>query len=200
MKRLLFSMMVLIPVFILCAEIKDVSPGLDVYEAVNYVVDKGIMELDSKGYFRGALLITRFDLAQYLYNLINVFSLDELSKMKGIPEEVGVIKNTFVALDTRVSKIEKRIEEVVKSLEDLPKLQQKLENVEKFEKDLESEIKGLKREISSVRSSISVLRNELEGVKRDLPTVKSKISNVERAFSGKVKFFEENISVLKDTI
>ena len=193
MKRSLLLIVILIPVFALCAEIKDVSPGLDVYEAVNYVVDKGIMELDSKGYFRGALLITRFDLAQYLYNLINVFSLEDLSKMKNIPKEVGVIKSTFVALDARVTKIDEKIGEVMKSLENLSKLEQKVENVEKFGKGLERSIKEMEKEISSIRSSINKLKGDVGSIREGLLSVKNEISIVEEKFTKKIDAIKSDV-------
>ncbi|MEJ5229825.1 MAG: S-layer homology domain-containing protein, partial [Pseudothermotoga sp.] len=54
----LFSVIVVIS-FGAEIKIKDVSPVLDIYEPVSFMIENKIMELDENGNFRGGLLTTR---------------------------------------------------------------------------------------------------------------------------------------------
>lgn len=80
MRKILVLGLVVISILLLSQNIKDLEPDSPFFEAVNYVVKAGIMELDDKGNFRGALLVTRYDVAQYIYRLVMRFELENSKK------------------------------------------------------------------------------------------------------------------------
>lgn len=95
-------------------DIKDVSPVLDIYVPVSFVIENKIMELDENGNFRGGLLTTRFDIAQYIYRTIKTFQLDELTKrlstlsdaQKEIFAKTAGLEAAYKTYDQRLREIE----------------------------------------------------------------------------------------------
>lgn len=107
MRKILVLGLVVISILLLSQNIKDLEPDSPFFEAVNYVVKAGIMELDDKGNFRGALLVTRYDVAQYIYRLVMRFELEKLKEKLPLLDELDIVKAATIALDERTSNLEK---------------------------------------------------------------------------------------------
>jgi len=84
------------------ATINDLSSASAQYKAVSFLVDRKIMEVDQNNNFKPSLLVSKLDLAKYLYNLITYYKLEN-SNSTVSSEEISKIQS-------RVSSLEKQIQ------------------------------------------------------------------------------------------
>ncbi|MDM7321211.1 MAG: S-layer homology domain-containing protein, partial [Fervidobacterium sp.] len=66
-RGIILLFLISISIYVFSATIKDLSPSAAEYKAVNFLVEQRIMDVDANGNFKPSLLITKLDLARYLY-------------------------------------------------------------------------------------------------------------------------------------
>ncbi len=226
MKRmviLVVSFLLFASVFSEEVKIKDVSPLIDEYNAVKFVVENRIVPLRD-GYFEGEKIVTKFDIAVYIYNLVKYFERlkvkEEMEKReKTLPIEELLRYDPKKKDFTRISSIEKKLDDLENDVRFL---------LEKFSKPatvittestpvLGDEIRATLKMLSDKVRSLS---NDVDRIKKDLTKVETLESSltmaekslkelqetIENFYKDSVKFkerineIEKNLSVLKKTV
>lgn len=180
------------PIFGDQVEIKDVSPVLDVYKAVSFLVENQIMKVDENGNFKGGLLITRFDMAEYLYNLINVFNLHLLaSNMSSITQQTQEISVRIKGIEAAYTSIEDRLNNYAALLRDV---QMKMDEVSA---DVSSKIKNeVETQTSFLQSNVKELSQKISNLEEDFLQREDRIASLQE----KISSFESTSTDLKGSI
>lgn len=194
MRKAIFFILLNFAVLLFCAEvkIKDVSPVLDIYEPVSFMIENKIMELDENGNFRGGLLTTRFDIAQYLYNILKNFQLQD------VPKRLGSFEKNQQELSTKVLGIEgayKTYEQRLKDFENaLAQMQSQSDRLsqqvyDKLRKEFDEALKNqqlqlsryepLFSRVSALEDLTSSLQKQLASSDKNVELLNTKISTIE---------------------
>ncbi|HOK83363.1 MAG TPA: hypothetical protein PLP64_03960 [Pseudothermotoga sp.] len=194
MRKAIFFILFSFVVLSFCAEvkIKDVSPVLDIYEPVSFMIENKIMELDENGNFRGGLLTTRFDIAQYLYNILKNFQLQD------VPKRLGSFEKNQQELSTKVLGIEaayKTYEQRLKDFENaLAQMQSQSDKLsqqvyDKLRKEFDEALKNqqlqlsryepLFSRVSALEDLTSSLQKQLASSDKSVELLNTKISTIE---------------------
>ncbi|HOJ87777.1 MAG TPA: hypothetical protein PLK95_05610 [Pseudothermotoga sp.] len=194
MRKAIFFILFSFVVLSFCAEvkIKDVSPVLDIYEPVSFMIENKIMELDENGNFRGGLLTTRFDIAQYLYNILKNFQLQD------VPKKLGSFEKNQQELSTKVLGIEaayKTYEQRLKDFENaLAQMQSQSDKLsqqvyDKLRKEFDEALKNqqlqlsryepLFSRVSALEDLTSSLQKQLASSDKSVELLNTKISTIE---------------------
>lgn len=211
MRKALFCILLGLTVLLFCAEvkIKDVSPVLDIYEPVSFMIQNKIMELDENGNFRGGLLTTRFDIAQYLYNILKNFQLEDL------PKKLSTLERNQQELSARVLGIEaayKTYEQRMKDFENAlsqgqsqsdqlaqqiyVQLRKELDEVLKNQQLQLSRYEPLFSRVSALEELTSALQKQLASSDKNIETLGNKISMIETNQSN----LSKDLSSVKSSI
>lgn len=211
MRKTFFCFFLSLVVFSFCAEvkIKDVSPVLDIYEPVSFMIENKIMELDENGNFRGGLLTTRFDVAQYLYNILKNFQLQDLSK------KLSTLEKNQQELSTKVFGIEaayKTYEQRMKDFENaLSQVQSQSDRLAQqiyaqLRKELDEALKNqqlqltryepLFSRVDALEQLTSSLQKQLASSDKSIELLNNKISTIETNQSN----ISKDLSSVKNSI
>ncbi|ANE41073.1 MAG: S-layer homology domain-containing protein [Fervidobacterium pennivorans] len=165
-----------ISIYVFSATIKDLSPSAAEYKAVNFLVEQRIMDVDANGNFKPSLLITKLDLARYLYAIIDRYNLTSLQSTKS---------DDLVKLESRITTLERQISSIPSS---------------QFQSAsaLQSELNDLKRRLLAVESKVTNLENKSTDSSKDQQTITSLQSELS-ALNKRVTAVENKISALSQS-
>lgn len=204
MKRtLLVFLMLMGCLFFAQVDIKDVSPVLDIYVPVSFVIENKIMELDENGNFRGGLLTTRFDIAQYIYRTIKTFQLDELNKrlstisdaQKEIFAKTAGLEAAYKTYDQRLREIENATVNLQSQIDKLSQelfsqLQKQFLDYVKAQENQLGKIDALTSRVDALEKLSSELfkqaqsqQSELEAFSKEQTNIKNQLLNLSQQLS-----------------
>lgn len=204
----------LLALSILCSliaqvNIKDVSPVLDIYTPVSFVVENKIMELDENGNFRGGLLTTRFDIAQYIYRTIKNFQLDELSKkfsalaesQKEVSAKMSGIEAAYKTYDQRLRELENATVNLQSQLDKLSQelfaqVQKQLLDYIKTQENQLAKIDALTARLDAVEKLNSELFKQVQAQQGDLNKVMGEQVNLK----NQILSLSQQLSTLKNSV
>lgn len=176
--------------------LKDVSPTIPEYEAVKFMVEEGIMDAD-KGYFKGPQVVTKFDLAVYLYKFYKYMRYSiPVSSSAPVSEEKG--KTVKVISDQRVDVILKLLKYDPKAndFDRLNTIEKKLTGMEDMLTSLVKEIKKgpdiskFDEKIASINAKLSVLENEVSKLKEERSKSTEKVSDEIAEIQNKIAKYD----------
>lgn len=210
MKRTILLMFLFSTCLLLAqVNIKDVSPVLDIYVPVSFVIENKIMELDEFGNFRGGLLTTRFDIAQYIYRTIKNFQLDELSKkfsaladsQKEISAKMSGIEAAYKTYDQRLRELENTAVNLQNQLDKLSQelfaqLQKQLLEYIKAQEAQLAKIDSLATRLDAVEKLNSELFKQVQTQQGDLEIVLNEQTNLK----NQIVDLSQQISSLKSSV
>ncbi|MFN4190345.1 MAG: S-layer homology domain-containing protein [Pseudothermotoga sp.] len=211
MRKALFCILLGLTVLFFCAEvkIKDVSPVLDIYEPVSFMIRNKIMELDENGNFRGGLLTTRFDIAQYLYNILKNFQLEDLPKklstlernQQELSARVLGVEAAYKTHEQRMKDFENALSQVQSQSDQLAQqiyvqLRKELDEVLKNQQLQLSRYEPLFSRISALEELTSALQKQLASSDKNIETLGNKISMIETNQSN----LSKDLSSVKSSI
>ncbi len=192
--------------------LKDVSPTLPEYEAVKFMVSRGIMDADN-GYFKGPKIVTKFDLAVYLYNFYKYMVYSSPVKGVSMPQPSTSPegkKESSVSSKAEKSVKSSTVEERVKVISDqrvdiilsLLKYDPKDNDFERI-KELEKKVTALNDfidslskkskeipDISSINEKLSSLSGKVDSLKKEMSSIKSDLQKLEDTVSQQKKEIE----------
>lgn len=206
---IVFLFQIFLFVSLSAVEIKDVKPSSDIYEHVIKVIEAGIMRLDNKGYFNGSMLVTRYDLAEVLSNLLDKVSIEAISKitqqmtsLKNLPEDLKKIDQRVKEIEEKLSKVD--LQELLKKIENLKielsaqldTLESNLEYVKGYNSFVDAVNKSMKeyvkqvenlslrvdvneKNLSKIATSINELDSDMDYVFKEIEKNSSKILSLE---------------------
>ncbi|HBT39911.1 MAG: Uncharacterized protein XD58_0680 [Thermotoga sp. 50_1627] len=190
-------------------DIKDVSPVLDIYTPVSFVVENKIMELDENGNFRGGLLTTRFDIAQYIYRTIKNFQLDELSKnfsvlaesQKEVSAKMSGIEAAYRTYDQRLRELETATVNFQSQLDKLSQelfaqIQKQLLDYIKSQEEQLAKIDALTARLDAVEKLNSELFRQVQTQQSDLDNV----LNEQLSIRNQILNLSQQLSTLKNSV
>gem|GEM_PF-599497 len=199
MRKTIFFVFLVIVVISFGAEIKikDVSPVLDIYEQVSFMIENKIMELDENGNFRGGLLTTRFDIAQYLYNVLKNFQLQDISKkLSSFEKNQQELSTKILGVEAAYKTYEQRMKDFENALtriqnqfdrlsqEVYAKVREEFENALKDQKSEIARYEPLFSRMSAVEGLVSSLQKQLASSDKNLDLLNNKISVLEQTQSS----------------
>ncbi|PLV56828.1 hypothetical protein AS006_04320 [Thermotoga sp. SG1] len=211
MKRIFLAGLLIIALSLAGQDIKDVEPDSPFFEAVKYVVDSKLMELDENGNFRGALLVTRYDIAQYIYRLVMRFELEKLREKISLLDELDIIKAATIALDERTKKLEEdyklmdtRIEDVMSritsSASDLSELEVKVNSLEDAYRNLSLAFASFKQETGGFDTEILRRIDTVEKRLQELEKISGEHFSRLGVIEDSLKRAETMLSNLEETV
>ncbi|MFN6991174.1 MAG: S-layer homology domain-containing protein [Fervidobacterium sp.] len=172
------------------ATIKDLSPSASGYKAVNFLVEKGIMDVDASANFKPALLITKLDLARYLYNVINQYDLESLTKSKTQLSSQNVIPD-LSKLDSRITVMENKLNTIQNEVSELKK------RIDSLEKKI-SGITLTGSSSSKTDQAISTVQKEILDLKSNVATLDKNLSNTQKELKDKVSTIESKLKTIEE--
>lgn len=214
MRKILVLGLAVMSVLLLSQNIKDLEQDSPFFEAVNYVVKAGIMELDDKGNFRGALLVTRYDVAQYIYRLVMRFELEKLKEKLPLLDELDIVKTATIALDERTSNLEKNynslnsrvdsaVLEITSTASEVLELKTKADSLEEAFNNLSLAFTSFKQETAGIDSEIlrriDVVEKNLKKLEESAQQNSSRLTLLEKNLenvSREIASLEEAITQL----
>ncbi len=211
MRKALLFIFLSLTVSLLCAQvkIKDVSPVLDIYEPVSFMIQNKIMELDENGNFRGGLLTTRFDIAQYLYNILKNFQLEDLPKklstlernQQELSARVLGVEGAYKTYEQRMKDFENALSQVQSQSDQLAQqiyaqLRKELDEVLKNQQLQLSRYEPLFSRVSALEELSSVLQKQLASSDKSIESLSNKISTIETNQSN----FSKDLASIKSSI
>ncbi len=175
-RGIILLFLISISIYVFSATIKDLSPSAAEYKAVNFLVEQRIMDVDANGNFKPSLLITKLDLARYLYAIIDRYNLTSLQSTKS---------DDLVKLESRITTLERQISSIPSS---------------QFQSAsaLQSELNDLKRRLLAVESKVTNLENKSTDSSKDQQTITSLQSELS-ALNKRVTAVENKISALSQS-
>lgn len=207
-------MTILVVFLIACSSIaqvniRDVSSVLDIYTPVSFVVENKIMELDENGNFRGGLLTTRFDIAQYIYRTIKNFQLDELSKkfsaleetQKEVSAKMSGIEAAYRTYDQRLRELETATVNLQSQLDKLSQelfaqVQKQLLDYIKSQENQLAEIDALTARLDAVEKLNSELFKQMQAQQSDL----NNVLNEQVSIKNQILSLSQQLSALKSSV
>ncbi|MFN3283530.1 MAG: S-layer homology domain-containing protein [Pseudothermotoga sp.] len=211
MRKVLFCILLSLTVLLFCAEvkIKDVSPVLDIYEPVSFMIQNKIMELDENGNFRGGLLTTRFDIAQYLYNILKNFQLEDLPKklstlernQQELSARVLGVEAAYKTYEQRMKDFENALSQVQSQSDQLAQqiyvqLRKELDEALRNQQLQLSRYEPLFSRVSALEELTSALEKQLASSDKNIETLDNKISMIETNQSN----LSKDLSSVKSSI
>jgi len=185
MRRVLILTVFLPSILLFSQTIRDVPPQSNLYSIVEYLVKTGIMDVDEGGYFRGNLLLTKFDLAGYLYRMINYFKLEEVKAKLPALTELSLIKPALTALDERQKRVEQTLEEVKKTISQYEK---RINEISTRLSSLDQDIKSLKDSMNNLSVAFANMKQEAAAFDREIinriTDVERRVQELQRGFSS----------------
>ncbi|NPU88913.1 MAG: hypothetical protein HPY87_03220 [Fervidobacterium sp.] len=175
-RGIILLFLISISIYVFSATIKDLSPSAAEYKAVNFLVEQRIMDVDANGNFKPSLLITKLDLARYLYAIIDRYNLTSLQSTKS---------DDLVKLESRITTLERQISSI-------PSRQFQSASA------LQSELNDLKRRLLAVESKVTNLENKSTDSSKDQQTIISLQSELS-ALNKRVTAVENKISALSQS-
>uniref|UniRef100_A0A832IAP1 SLH domain-containing protein n=1 Tax=Pseudothermotoga hypogea TaxID=57487 RepID=A0A832IAP1_9THEM len=207
-------MTILVVFLIACSSIaqvniRDVSSVLDIYTPVSFVVENKIMELDENGNFRGGLLTTRFDIAQYIYRTIKNFQLDELSKkfsaleetQKEVSAKMSGIEAAYRTYDQRLRELETATVNLQSQLDKLSQelfaqVQKQLLDYIKSQENQLAKIDALTARLDAVEKLNSELFKQMQAQQSDL----NNVLNEQVSIKNQILSLSQQLSALKSSV
>jgi chromosome segregation ATPase len=213
-RGIILLFLISISIYVFSATIKDLSPSAAEYKAVNFLVEQRIMDVDANGNFKPSLLITKLDLARYLYAIIDRYNLASLQSTKS---------DDLVKLESRITTLERQISSIPSSqfqsasalqseLNDLKKrllaVESKVTNLENKSTDsskdqqtiisLQSELSALNKRVTAVENKISALSQSKDFTK-DIAQLTAQINSLEARLNeyAQLKYYGDEIEKLK---
>lgn len=165
--------------------IKDLSPSASGYKAVNDLVEKKIMDVDANGNFKPSLLITKLDLARYLYNLINYYNLDSLSSQTAF-QKTSVNIEDLRKLENRISGIERSIQNIQSIQSEISELKKRIDNLEKrvstgVDTSKDQAIGTLQKDISDLKSKIVDLEKQIASLQNFQKSIQASLQQIPKS-------------------
>lgn len=211
MRKALFYIFLTFTVLSFCAElrIKDVSPVLDIYEPVSFMIQNKIMELDENGNFRGGLLTTRFDIAQYLYNILKNFQLQDFpKKLSTFEKNQQELSTKILGIEAAYKTYEQRMKDFENALAQVQSQSDKLSQQiyaqlrKEFDETLKNQQLQLSRyeplfsRVGALEELTSALQKQLASSDKSIESLSNKISTIETNQSS----FSKDLSSVKNNI
>ncbi|AFG34896.1 putative S-layer protein [Fervidobacterium pennivorans DSM 9078] len=163
-------------VFGFSTAIKDLSPSAAEYKAVLFLVEQKIMDVDSNGNFKPSLLVTKLDLARYLYALIDRYKLTNLQSSKS---------DDLAKLESRITTLEKQVSNIPSAqLQSFSALQSEVTDLKKRLLAIENKVANLETKStnpSKDQQTIISVQNELSALARRVTAVENKISTLSQS-------------------
>lgn len=197
---MLFSLMTLGAV-----SIKDLSPSASGYRAVSDLVEKKIMDIDSNGNFKPSLLVTKLDLARYLYNLIEYYNLETFATQVGSQKTLST--EDLRKLESRISSVEKNIQNIQTNQNELVEIKKRLDSLEKrfsgmdISKDplvapLQKDILDLKNKVAELEKQLATLqKSTVKEIRDRLSAVETKVQTIEKYYADIMTESSKNTSL-----
>jgi chromosome segregation ATPase len=213
-RGIILLFLISISIYVFSATIKDLSPSAAEYKAVKFLVEQRIMDVDANGNFKPSLLVTKLDLARYLYAIIDRYNLTSLQSTKSVD---------LVKLESRITTLERQISSIHSSqfqsasalqseLNDLKKrllaVESKVTNLENKSTDssknqqtiisLQSELSALNKRVTAVENKISALSQSKDFTK-DIAQLTAQINSLEARLNeyAQLKYYGDEIEKLK---
>jgi predicted nucleic acid-binding Zn-ribbon protein len=180
-RGIILLFLISISIYVFSATIKDLSPAAAEYKAVNFLVEQRIMDVDANGNFKPSLLITKLDLARYLYAIIDRYNLTSLQSTKS---------GDLVKLESRITTLERQISSIPSSQFQTSQFQSA--------SALQSELNDLKRRLLAVESKVTNLENKSTDSSKDQQTIISLQSELS-TLNKRVTAVENKISALSQS-
>lgn len=180
-RGIILLFLISISIYVFSATIKDLSPAAAEYKAVNFLVEQRIMDVDANGNFKPSLLITKLDLARYLYAIIDRYNLTSLQSTKS---------DDLVKLESRITTLERQISSIPSSQFQTSQFQSA--------SALQSELNDLKRRLLAVESKVTNLENKSTDSSKDQQTIISLQSELS-TLNKRVTAVENKISALSQS-
>lgn len=210
MKRTLLVFLLLLTCLLFAqVDIKDVSPVLDIYVPVSFVIENKIMELDENGNFRGGLLTTRFDIAQYIYRTIKTFQLDELTKrlstisdaQKEISAKTAGLEAAYKTYDQRLREIENATMNLQNQIDKLSQelfsqLQKQFLDYIKAQENQLGKIDALTARVDALEKLSSELFKQAQSQQSDLEAFTKEQTNIKNQLAN----LSQQLSVMKISV
>ncbi|WP_448377898.1 S-layer homology domain-containing protein [Fervidobacterium sp.] len=169
--RFIILLLLFISIGAFSVTIKDLSPSAAEYKAVNFLVEQKIMDVDQNGNFKPSLLVTKLDLARYLYAVIDRYNLPSLKVSKS---------DDLVRLESRISTLEKQISNIPSGQpQNVSGLQSELTDLKKRLLAIESKVTNLETrntELSKNQQTIISVQSEVSELNKRVTAVENKIS------------------------
>lgn len=156
------------------ATINDLSSASAQYKAVSFLVDRKIMEVDQNNNFKPSLLVSKLDLAKYLYNLITYYKLEN-SNSTVSSEEISKIQS-------RVSSLEKQMQSSISAQS----------GVQSDLSDLKKRITALESKVTSITTSSSQASQITPtDFSKDIDSLSKRVATLEKGSSDLSKIVDQ---------
>lgn len=149
---------------------EDVPPDHWAYQAVNHLVELGIMEGYADGQFRGDRVLTRFELAGILARL-----LDELEKNKDLqlsPEDAALVERLRKEFAAELALLDGRVTA------------------------LETQLRQTQKDVTQLKEQNKQLSDQLNRTMRDLSVAKTELAKLNAQGGSSSKALEQRIQRL----
>ena len=157
------------------ATINDLSSASAQYKAVSFLVDRKIMEVDQNNNFKPSLLVSKLDLAKYLYNLITYYKLEN-SNSTVSSEEISKIQS-------RVSSLEKQMQSSISAQS----------GVQSDLSDLKKRITALESKVTSITTTSSSQASQITPTdfSKDIDSLSKRVATLEKGSSDLSKIVDQ---------
>ncbi|MEN6591102.1 MAG: S-layer homology domain-containing protein [Fervidobacterium sp.] len=157
------------------ATINDLSSASAQYKAVSFLVDRKIMEVDQNNNFKPSLLVSKLDLAKYLYNLITYYKLEN-SNSTVSSEEISKIQS-------RVSSLEKQMQSSISAQS----------GVQSDLSDLKKRITALENKVTSITTTSSSQASQITPTdfSKDIDSLSKRVATLEKGSSDLSKIVDQ---------
>ncbi len=155
------------------ATINDLSSASAQYKAVNFLVDRKIMEVDQNNNFKPSLLVSKLDLAKYLYNLITYYKLEGLNSTVS-SEEISKIQS-------RVSSLEKQVQSNASTQS----------SIQSDLSDLKKRITALESKVTSITTSSQASQITPTDFSKDIDSLSKRVATLEKGSSDLSKIVDQ---------
>ncbi len=157
------------------ATINDLSSASAQYKAVSFLVDRKIMEVDQNNNFKPSLLVSKLDLAKYLYNLITYYKLEN-SNSTVSSEEISKIQS-------RVSSLEKQMQSSISAQS----------GVQSDLSDLKKRITALESKVTSITTTSSSQASQITPTdfSKDIDSLSKRVATLEKGSSDLSKTVDQ---------
>ena len=159
------------------ATINDLSSASAQYKAVNFLVDRKIMEVDQNNNFKPSLLVSKLDLAKYLYNLINYYKLED-SKSTVSSEEIS-------KMQSRISALEKQVQSNASTQSSIQS------GIQSDLSDLKKRITALESKVTSVTTSSQAPQVTPMDFSKDIDSLSKRVATLEKGSSDLSKTVDQ---------
>jgi|GEM_PF-776254 chromosome segregation ATPase len=155
------------------ATINDLSSASAQYKAVSFLVDRKIMEVDQNNNFKPSLLVSKLDLAKYLYNLITYYKLEN--------------SNSTVSSE-EISKIQSRVYSLEKQMQSSISAQS---GIQSDLSDLKKRITALESKVTSVTTSSQAPQVTPMDFSKDIDSLSKRVATLEKGSSDLSKTVDQ---------